>query len=460
MPGKLDSGEALTVSPDKPYDGSSVGFRLLLLNARGLTKHDGSNNITADVKSHNPNIAIITETWFKHEYDDNLYNIPGYSLYRRDRVKRKGGGVAMFVTSPLNCEVCNVNLSATYETLMIVVNSKTNGNVKSNMYLIVAVYHPPNPPYDSNKFIDELSESISHLLNKYPSCDLIIAGDFNQLDIDSLCASTGTVSVPSPPTRGTNTLDRFLVTNVDSFHAETYSAITRTDHSLVMCYSYEDNSTRSLNTKIIKRIVHPQPTAPQLQSILVYMSTLKSINSCGSDKNTNTIYNELREHWLSIINYFVPPKKIRLRRGGIIADNIQRLLHKRNRHLRRGHSEQANTLTIKIRKLLIRRKEKMIINCGDNPSKLWKVVNSFKSNFIYNDDTNRVSAVIKTADDLERLYKHFANISTCEGEQLTSPSYHHSCGNELNDNAQFTTNEVAAILSAVKKTSCCDNVPW
>ena len=101
----------------------------------------------------------------------------------------------------------------------------------------------------------------------------------------------------------------------------------------------------------------------------------------------------------------------------------------------------------------------MIMNCGSNPSKLWKVVNRFKFNFIHNDNTSRFSAIINMVDDLEQLNKHFANISACEKEQRTSPSYH-SCGKKSKDTAQFTKNEVAAILSEVKKTSCCDNISW
>ena len=41
----------------------------------------------------------------------------------------------------------------------------------------------------------------------------------------------------------------------------------------------------------------------------------------------------------------------RLRRGGIINGFIQRLLHRRNRHLRRGHLEHTREFTVKIRTL-------------------------------------------------------------------------------------------------------------
>ena len=64
------------------------------------------------------------------------------------------------------------------------------------------------------------------------------------------------------------------------------------------------------------------------------------------------------------------------------------------------------------------------------------IFNSLKSNFIYNDNTNRISAIIKTANDLERLNKHFAKILTYEEKHRTALSYH-SSENESKDTAHF-----------------------
>ena len=51
------------------------GLRLMLLNVRGLTIKDGAHNLTADVTSHKPDIAIITVTWLKPQYLDRMYTI-------------------------------------------------------------------------------------------------------------------------------------------------------------------------------------------------------------------------------------------------------------------------------------------------------------------------------------------------------------------------------------------------
>ena len=46
-------------------------------------------------------IAIVTETHFKSKHSDAVTNIPGYTLYRRDRAGRRSGGVATYDHSTL-----------------------------------------------------------------------------------------------------------------------------------------------------------------------------------------------------------------------------------------------------------------------------------------------------------------------------------------------------------------------
>ena len=167
-------------------------------------------------------------------------------------------------------------------------------------------------------------------------------------------------------------------------------------------------------------------------------------------KNTDKIYDELRKHWLSVIDHFIPMEKTRLRRGGIINGYIQCLLQKRNRHLRRGHLEHARALTVKIRTLLLRRKENAIRNCEGNTLKMWKDINKFKSNFTCSDDADRDTEVIKISDDLERLNKFFASISTSiENYNSVKPISSHE--KDANDSIIFNAVEVAAIMSAVLK---------
>jgi len=47
------------------------------------------------------NVVVITETHFKQKHSDSVIAVPDYSAFRKDRVGRKGGGVAIYVRSSL-----------------------------------------------------------------------------------------------------------------------------------------------------------------------------------------------------------------------------------------------------------------------------------------------------------------------------------------------------------------------
>jgi len=62
-------------------------------------------HLSADLVSYGVHIAVITETHLKQKHADHFAAIGGYSLFRRDRAGRKGGGVAVYVNSQLSATV-------------------------------------------------------------------------------------------------------------------------------------------------------------------------------------------------------------------------------------------------------------------------------------------------------------------------------------------------------------------
>jgi len=64
------------------------------------------------VNSCHPDIVCVTETWFKAKHADALFTVPGYTCVRRDRSKRKGGGICLYIRHPLqfvNIDVHDAN---------------------------------------------------------------------------------------------------------------------------------------------------------------------------------------------------------------------------------------------------------------------------------------------------------------------------------------------------------------
>jgi len=82
-----------------PQQAISATPTLCVLNAAALSKPGAVDHLATDLKSTGASIAVITETHFKQKHADSVIGIVGYTLYRRDRTGRRGGGVAMYVQS-------------------------------------------------------------------------------------------------------------------------------------------------------------------------------------------------------------------------------------------------------------------------------------------------------------------------------------------------------------------------
>ena len=68
-----------------------------------LNKRD---ELLAEVLISKPDIIGITETWIHSEISDSEIQIPGYSVFRQDRldtVNGRGGGVLLFVKAGFIC---------------------------------------------------------------------------------------------------------------------------------------------------------------------------------------------------------------------------------------------------------------------------------------------------------------------------------------------------------------------
>jgi len=69
-------------------------LHIRLLNALQL--------LSTEVYSQDFDIAAVTETWLTKNIADSDISIPGYSLYRCNRIRRKGGGVCVFIRNSLD----------------------------------------------------------------------------------------------------------------------------------------------------------------------------------------------------------------------------------------------------------------------------------------------------------------------------------------------------------------------
>ena len=178
---------------------------LYVLNPTSLAKPHALQHLHADLLSYNSEVAIISETWFKKHHADQTVALPGYSLYRHDRPKRRGGGVAIYITSQVQSSLYTPsNPDERFEILWV----KTL--INATECYICALYHPPpnsNTTYTPEELVTYISETVDEISDNSSDSVLIIAGDFDQLR-DNDFTTMGLINVVEEPTHQGHKLDR------------------------------------------------------------------------------------------------------------------------------------------------------------------------------------------------------------------------------------------------------------
>ena len=137
---------------------------LYVLNAASLAKPYAIQHLTADLTSYDVQIAVITDTHFKKQHADHFATIAGYSLFRRDRAGRKGGGVAVYVNSRMSATLWTCpNDSPLFELLWVHVCMDVRD------VIVGALYHPPKPIYQTSEFLNHIEVCLDAVESAFPA---------------------------------------------------------------------------------------------------------------------------------------------------------------------------------------------------------------------------------------------------------------------------------------------------
>ena len=213
-------------------------IKCLYMNARSLVNKSAEfQSLAADL-----DLIAVTETWLKpHILDCEI--LPGldFSIHRRDRKDKTGGGVMLAVKNSIQT-LRRKDLEGDAEIVLCELRPEARRKI-----LAVVFYRPPNSNLDHLK---ELKKSLRHA-SQLNFDQIIICGDFNLPDIDW---STGIASSSESlhnyftkfvkdnylwqlvhfPTRNNNILDLILTNIPDKIHnLHGYDDIISTDHKLI-----------------------------------------------------------------------------------------------------------------------------------------------------------------------------------------------------------------------------------
>ena len=139
-----------------------------LLNVRSLSSN--LLQIQQLLESSFLDILALTETWTKQnqslEMIQGTLSMMGYSLVSLHRPGRTGGGLGLIQKDIIMVKKKDAGTSQTFEHLILELANKS---------IIPIIYCPLNSSIST--FLDEFTDWISHLLNKYE--DPLILGDLN-----------------------------------------------------------------------------------------------------------------------------------------------------------------------------------------------------------------------------------------------------------------------------------------
>ena len=143
------------------------------------------------IQSKQPTIIFLTETWLQPDTPDSIIGLPGYTIYRADRVGgQRGGGVSIIMRSEFNGHPIKSHIINKYQMPISIDAVWINICILSYNLLIVCVYRPPAiSNLDNKSFI----ETIGNFCTENPNT--LLFGDFNYPSINW---ETCSIYAPNP----------------------------------------------------------------------------------------------------------------------------------------------------------------------------------------------------------------------------------------------------------------------
>lgn len=139
---------------------------MLNMNAQSVVNKAESLEIA--LLAHNPDVAVITETWLTSDITDDCVFPLSFSVFRRDRGSR-GGGVAVLLKN--NVKAVVLNQIEDHESLLLKIT------FSSFTFVLCALYRPPS---SDSSYLRKLQDN----LFCFRKTRLMLVGDINLPSID------------------------------------------------------------------------------------------------------------------------------------------------------------------------------------------------------------------------------------------------------------------------------------
>ena len=337
-----------------------------------------------------PDIISVTETWANKNFNDALFQISGFKLFRSDRRSgSRGGGVCLYIKDSLqSCALDVANSSNFSDCVWAEVYLQNKSSI-----LVGVVYRPPNSSVANDSVLFELFHEASSLPHQFK----LISGDFNfpHIDWETLSSNkdsedflvctveSGFYQTVFEPTREEHILDLLFCSTPDLVtRVDVIEPLASSDHNMVLAELAFSAERKPISSKSTPRYNFKQADWDLYRSILAS----NNWESCFQHKDVNEIWASFQSAIHGALSSAVPTMNyLRSNRPPWDSPEIRSLKLQRRRAERiflDTRSEEARRLrnhTSNLLKQAIRRSiynfESSLAN-SDNPKRFWNYVKS------------------------------------------------------------------------------------
>jgi len=305
-----------------PTNFSFLGIVIWSQNIECLTTHK-LGELSHLMKRDKPHIVLIQETWLKpNKQTDADVSIPGYSIFRKDRIASEHGGIVSYVREDICVSYIEENVkSKDHEVLWLRIQSSTRTLFVANVY---------RPPPSDNSIFDALAADIEHFQRKTTRSNILLVGDFN-CHHSTWLGSRDVHGAPKTNDAGSScfSLCQILgltnVVNGNTFLRNTGGAVSTLD--LVLTDSSDSVSNVTLETPVgispHSRVAFTFKMSPKTHKTYNKISWLyhranwedlcKSLKLCDwiVNHDVNQSWEKAKSNIQQAMNHFIPKKVIK-----------------------------------------------------------------------------------------------------------------------------------------------------
>lgn len=346
-------------------------FSILLCNARSLKDKFDELNVIATTT--NPTVIAVTETWLTPITTDAQINLNDMNIYRSDRFGKTGGGVAIWAKKSLEFSHCMFYKTHHSSMDFACIHSK------KTKLILCAIYIPPIITAADKVKINDfmISHYDTHMLQD-PNVNIIILGDFNTFDLNTISNNLNMINVVNKATRGSNILDKVLV--CDSLHNDWISTdithpLAGSDHNIV----------------VVKLNIQHEKTFNDNEEIKVYdyrNSNLHDMYKCLNNHSWDPIFlnNDINAKVTSLTNTLlnlqskIPYNTVKFTKKDKywITPVLKDIINKRWSAYRNGNMILYNNYKVKVKTEIIKAKNIWFNKLQQSNKGLWKIVDNIE----------------------------------------------------------------------------------